>query len=381
MSRNGVSICAERLTLAREFRGFSIADLAKSIGKSRQHVAAVENGSVRPGLDVLYAISSALEFPVRFLTKPEPLPVLSGTIHYRSMKAALASQRKQSEAWLKLLANEYAFLESAVNFPPVKLYSFTGNDEELLDEELLDDDIDGIAAEVRKFWGLGNGPINNVTLLLENNGFIIAHSEVNTPFLDSCSTVWHGRPFIWINTTRRTCSRVLADLAHELGHLVLHGGVDHNELQDPSRYKQIEDQAWRFARSFLMPASSLSGEVLSASIYALEKLKPRWRTSIALMIMQCHSVGIIDEYRKEHLFRELSRKGYRRKEPLDDTLAIEKPRLMLDAVNILIDAGAYTKKQILELSALPQALLSAIVGSEAEYFDQTPQRPQLYLLK
>lgn len=42
-----------------------------------------------------------------------------------------------------------------------------------------EDEIEEAAKELRRIWGLGNGPISNMTTLLENNGFIISKIDLN----------------------------------------------------------------------------------------------------------------------------------------------------------------------------------------------------------
>ena len=46
-------------------------------------------------------------------------------------------------------------------------------------------EIEEIATDVRRFWNLGDGPISNVTLLLENNGAIVTRTEMGADNLDA----------------------------------------------------------------------------------------------------------------------------------------------------------------------------------------------------
>jgi len=377
MARNGVSINPERLTEARELRGFTITDLAKQINKTRQNISSIENGASQPGIDTLSAISEVLSIPVAFFSKASDRDkMINSTIFYRSMKSTLANQRQQSMRWLQLLIRQYSLYSEYVFFPETNLYQYEGDF-----KALTDADIESIAMKTRRFWDLGDGPISNLTLLLENNGFIISHVNLETDKLDACSTFDCGRCFILINTRRSTCSRVLANLAHELGHLVLHGGVSPQEINNSAQLEQIEKQAWRFASAFLMPAASFFSELHTTSISAFTAMKTRWRTSISAMIMRCSEFGIIDDYRKQYLFKEMGRKNIRLHEPYDNELPIEKPQLLFDADKLLLEEKILTKESLLDLTALYAEDYGTIISADPSYFSQIRSKPRLYLVK
>jgi Predicted Zn peptidase len=376
MARNGIPIHSEKLTIARELRGLSISDLAKKIEKTRQLISMIENGAAMPSHEVLQLIASKLDFPIRFFTKEQvSTETLNSTVFFRSMKGALASQRQKSKRWLQLIIQQYAFYDKDVEFPDVELYRYEGNYEELTNQ-----DIEEMAKEARKLWGLADGPISNLTLLLENHGIIVSHMDLAVSELDACSTTWGGRPFMLINTTKSTCSRVLSNTAHELGHLILHGGVDRTDLENKEKHDLLEKQAWSFAAYFLMPSSSFFAELHTINLTAFVSLKSRWRTSIASMIMRCAEEGIIDEFRKTYLFREMSRNGYRRKEPFDDTLPIEKPHLLFDADKALVEGNVFSKEELLDRVALESGDYCVMIGADSDYMQSECKKPVLYVI-
>lgn len=101
-----------------------------------------------------------------------------------------------------------------------------------------------VAAEmVRSRWGLGVQPVPNMVHLLDAHGvrvFSLAseHSDVDA------FSFWHeGTPYAVLNTMR-TPERGRFDAAHELGHLVMHGGAQ--EASGP----EAEREADAFAGCF-----------------------------------------------------------------------------------------------------------------------------------
>lgn len=363
-----------RLTEARELRGLTVSELADEIGISKQVVYKYENGTTRPSAETLEKISQVLQFPVSFFERPRTRETItSQTVFFRSLESTLAKQRKQAFWWIQLLTDQVSYYEQYMELPEVHLPSF-----DIDYTKLKGYDIDDIAMQVRKYWGLGNAPISNMTLLLENNGFIISYQNLGIEELDACSVVLSGRPYIVVNTTKETCSRIIMNLAHELGHIILHTQVESEDIASKPTMKLIENQAWRFAGSFLLPPVSFIRETVYVTLDYFKVLKSRWRVSIAAMIMHCYDLGIIDEFKKQYLFREYARKKYKRFEPLDDSIPIEKPETLLNCDRLMIQEGGYSKRDLLDAVGLCEADYAALISAPEGYFD--PAKPKLRLL-
>lgn len=371
MSRNETTFVGHRLTEAREIRGITKKELADLLGKSPQAVSGYEIGTFSPNTDTMDDICRILNLPLSFFTHKGANSCINGPIYFRSLKSTLNTKRKQAGRWLQWVSNRIEFYNQYLDFPQVNLpkYEIDWND-------LSDDRLEDIAGDVRKFWGLGNGPINNLTLLFENNGIIISHYNLGIRELDACSTIINGLPIILINTHSASCSRILMDLAHELGHIVLHTDVDRDQLTNKEHTK-LEKQAWCFAAAFLMPTESFATEVVDTRLAAFTLLKRRWRVSIAAMIMRCKTLMIIDDYRKSYLFREMARKKQRTVEPLDNVLEIEIPHLLLDADKLILENEIMTKGELLDSSFISDVDYCKIIGADENYFEHEVVKPKL----
>ena len=81
--------------------------------------------------------------------------------HFRSLRSATQKSRRQVLAGAKILHEFVGVLEEFVDFPVEEISEtsrkLAGNME----------DIDEFAAEVRKYWGMGLGPIPNLLKLLD----------------------------------------------------------------------------------------------------------------------------------------------------------------------------------------------------------------------
>ncbi len=99
------------------------------------------------------------------------------------------------------------------------------------------------------------------------------------------------------------------NIAHELGHLVL----------DLPERAEIENAAHRFAAAFLVPSETalneLGGKRSNLSFDELHILKHKYGFSIQAWIRRAFDLEIIDKSTYTNLFRQLSARGWRNKEP------------------------------------------------------------------
>lgn len=366
-----------RITEARELRGLTVAELASAIGITRQTVYKYENGTQIPGHETMERICNVLDFPYPFFSEPRKTQDISDrTVFFRDMKTNQEKSRKMAHRWLQLLCDQVNFYESKLDLPEVRLPDFD------LPEpcDLTNEDIDIAAEKLRRFWGLGDGPINNVTQLLENNGFIILRKYLEAEKMDACSLVMNGRPIILINTYKQTCARDIMNLAHELGHVILHMGISTSDLTHANQFELLEDQAWRFAKAFLMPPVVFQNEVGYPTLSHFITLKRRWRVSIAAMIMYCCDLGIIDESRKQYFFREMTRQKIRKEEPLDSDLQIEHSSILRDCEKLFVEHGLYTKRELYEESKLNESDYCELINVPNDYLAPVSIRPKLRLI-
>ena len=78
------SFCGERLRQARQLRGLSLDDLAKTLGISRRLLVEIEIGFVEPKEEMADRLSLAVDFPAAFFFQEPPpdFPLGSLLLHY-----------------------------------------------------------------------------------------------------------------------------------------------------------------------------------------------------------------------------------------------------------------------------------------------------------
>lgn len=349
-----------RLREAREVRGLSVISLSELALVSPQAVYHYENDKTSPSPDVLDRIADALRLPRSFFLLPSRAEE-RGTIFYRSMASATKGARNRAEhrtVWLRDVAG---YLSEFVSLPEGNFPALALPGDPLL---LSDDEIEEAAGEVRRYWRMGDGPVANMVLLLENQGAIISRDQLGAESLDSLSefSAKDQRPYIVLGTDKGTPVRWRFDAAHELGHIVLHGHVSPTNLARPELHKKIEGQAHRFASAFLLPLASFGEDLFAANLDAFRALKPKWKTSIGMMIIRARHAGLLSEATEKSLWISYSRRKWRRSEPYDDSMEVEEPRLLRRAFEVLLESGAQTPADVTGRLGLPSFDIETLAG-------------------
>jgi Zn-dependent peptidase ImmA (M78 family) len=256
------------------------------------------------------------------------------------------------------------YLYDLVTFPEVNIPGFSPNS----GNRYTEDEIEHAAEETRRRWGLGVGPISNVVGLLETNGVVLCRYEVVDQKIEAFS-FWNGaRPFIFLASEKDSAVRSRFDAAHELGHLVLHKWLGPDELEDPRVLKLIEAEANRFASAFLLPRKSFPNEVYTSRLDAFVELKKRWKVAIQAMVYRCKDLGIFDEFQVTNLYKQISFRKWRTKEPLDDQIPLEQPRLLKKAVEAIVAAGKKMGDEIVAEIRISAPTVALFCGLPLEIF-------------
>ncbi|WP_442772006.1 XRE family transcriptional regulator [Paenirhodobacter enshiensis] len=333
----------ERLVEARAARRIlSMTELARMLGVNPSAVSRWENGTHAPDAAALADLARELRVRREYFLRP-----VHGSDHpmfSRSLASALKRDTSYQDAQMQWLQEISSILQHYVDFPEVDIPDVMKG---LTYKQLRDEDIEGIAQELRSHWNLGQAPCTNMVALLERIGCVVASIEMGTTKLDGlCS--WSRedeRPHILLASDKMSLPRRQMDAAHELGHAVLHKGVTHEQLK--TDLKEIERQAFRFASAFLMPETTYVHEVPHYSLAGLLSLKERWRVSIKAQIRRLKDLDIIPDHHATQLHKGYSAKGWHKEEPMDREWPIPEPTHLLNAFNLIVDSGTRSKADLL----------------------------------
>jgi Zn-dependent peptidase ImmA (M78 family)/DNA-binding XRE family transcriptional regulator len=296
--------CPSRLRLARMRRGLKQEELAQRVGLDKTTISKYERGDRTPDAAQAVLLADCLHFPLSFFSQSDVGPITMEGVSFRARRSEVkAATRERTLASLQMASQVLeATTAQMFRLPSPDLPGITGVPPDVAADRL------------RSEWNLGSYPIPNMVHLLEAKGIRVYWFHEDDPSVDAVSKVQDSVPFALLSQRPRGGERMRFDLAHELGHLVMHRG------QREFSIKQIEDEANAFAAAFLVPEDAFRKECPRyPSLLALLNLKSRWGISLQALIHRCYALGIYSESQYKNAFRKINARGWRTHEPEEMT--------------------------------------------------------------
>lgn len=218
---------------------------------------------------------------------------------------------------------------------------------------------------------MGDGPAGHLVRLLENHGILVVFSPAQAASVDAYSFTSALRPVVVLNPIKRDYYRQRFDVAHELGHLVMHGDAEPGG-------RTVEDQAHRFASELLMPAAEIR-DLLPSTMGAhawrtLAQLKERWGVSMQALLFRARQLGRLSDVSYRNAMTTISSRGWRRDEP-GLIRTIEQPSLLPRSVELLVQEGI-DEQLLVEQCRVPYDIFRTVVSRQPETSDpDVEQRP------
>ena len=208
--------------------------------------------------------------------------------------------------------------------------------------------------------------------LLEENGGIVVPCDFGTDLLDGISQRIDGMPVLFFVNVNAPSDRLRHTLAHELGHMVLHTLTVKND-------ESMEDEADAFAGAFLLPADEIRPQLRRFDLRQLANLKGYWKVSMAAIAMRASRLNLITPYQSKTFWIEMSRLGYRRKEPNEPPR--EYAKLLRHMVGYHINTLGYSVAEVAKLLLLDIAEFYEMYRPEVLGTTASPDRPRLRVVK
>ncbi|GAB6254509.1 helix-turn-helix domain-containing protein [Peribacillus sp. N1] len=343
-----------RLKSARLYEGFTITDLSNLTSVSKQAISQFEHGKSQPSLETLFDLMRVLNFPRDYFFGKDDDDIEIGSTYFRSSSTTNKKSYLSQIQKMIFFSKIHSFLEEYIDFPPLNLPT-----REMDKDNFQESDIEKLADLCRQCWELGDGPIQNIVHVLEKNGIFITSLSTGEEKVDAFSQkqIVNGdeRYYIVLGNDKKSAARRQFNAAHELGHLLMHGWISDIEELSKGQYREIEKQADYFAASLLLPRQSFTSDLhYPNKLDFYIELKKKWRVSIGAMIVRAYHLQVINYNQYQNLMRQMSTKGYRKAEPLDDLISIPTPSILEKAIKLLITNNILTPKEILDKLELPK---------------------------
>lgn len=352
------------LRLARQRKGFHQTQAAERLGIEQPILSRMENGVAEIRDDVIIKASQVYEVPITFFSQTQPVygPPVSVHPMYRRKADVTARELDAVVAELNIrVMHLRKLLEAAEVANSADIPKLDVNDYE---------DPEEIAAVVRAHWKLLRGPIPDLTLLAERAGIFVIYSPLGGTSISGVTFAIPGMAPLVVLNSEQPADRQRYSLAHEIGHLVMH------RLPSAS----MEEEANAFASALLMPADDIRPAFAGRKVdlTTLAALKPEWRVSMQALLMRARGVGAISTNQAQYLWKQISARKYRLREPPELDFPPEKPTVVESIVKLHLEALGYSMS---DLAAILHEFEPNIRTMYPIEIAPQKQKPKLAILK
>ena len=291
--------------------------LSGGASESNGLVSRIENGRQPLDSAMLKSLASALGCAPEFL-EAKALDVIATRPWLRAYADAPSRVVESVVADNLLVAESIGRLQ--LRRIPDRIPIFDGDPN---DDEAIEKFVDEVraAAEIQE-----GAVVGNAMRAAERLGCVVLPLAAELGRHLGMSQRIDGASFIRVSRPGQGVAGVPGDrqrftVLHEVGHLALHAELPPPETADDAR--RIERQAHRFASAFLAPAEPLleDWERLGArvTLSVLADLKATWGIAIKALVVRFRQLGVIDADQATSLYKQISKRGWNRAEPVSTT--------------------------------------------------------------
>ena len=339
-----------RLALARAFQHITLTRLAQAVSASFGLLGHYERGIRKnPRPDLVDALASALKVRPQFFFEPLDEQWREEECSFRRRVATPEGLKRRARAHGTLIALVLRELATMVKIPKYVIPSIAARDA---------DAIERAADRCRQGWGLGFGPIQHIGRIAEHHGVILVQNLDHADKIDAFSR--RGtHSIIVLNPSRPSRSRRIFDVAHELGHFVLHEGVETGS-------KDTEDQANVFASALLLPRRTFTADFLARpfSWEHVFRLKKRWAASASAIIRRAYSLSLMNPILYRRCYQHLSARGWLKAEPHEPEFV--GPEWLTSAFAIARDTYGVAPAELAKRVHLTAETFTVVTGEPAK---------------
>ena len=332
--RSNSAFSGSRVRLLRTFQGLTQRELANRMSVSQQFVAFIEGGKKVPSDVHLEMLADVCGVEPTFFGQGAFDEFREEECHFRKRASTPVSVKSRVLSAGTLFGMFVTYLDDRVELPPSDIPEYVATDPESIEQ---------IAEKCRARWALGSDrPISNIVRVLESKaGAIATRIEVEGAKADRVDAFSRTGPrSLVVLGEPKSGSRQAFDCPHELGHLVMHTGVETGD-------ENTERQANRFASAFLMPRAGFIPDFPRMHSFHWEPifaLKKRWRASAAAIVRRAYDLRLLSAFDYQRANKSIMAQGWHHGEP--DDWAPYEPETIRAALEFLYESYGVTAAQV-----------------------------------
>ncbi|MFT8841121.1 MAG: XRE family transcriptional regulator [Leuconostoc citreum] len=310
----------------REAFNLSRKDLGDKLSISEQSIWQYESNIAVPKFENLNTLKRIFGVDLSYFQHKKPVSKVASSqyIAYRSdLKTSVKSTDRET-IYISVINDFIEKLLTKITLPqPIinDLYF------EVNDMRQNGRNIDEIAHFVRNRLNI-DSQNKMLIAVIEKAGVFVFERSLNKD-VDAYST-WteFDRPYIILGKNKSAVRRMI-DVAHELGHILLHKNQSFSEENTPE-IRRMEKEAFQFASALLLDQSDFKQRFVK---YVTDptnpndylKLKAYYYVSISALEMRANNLDLMTSKQSGYFWGKLTKYGYKKQEPLDDELPLIVP--------------------------------------------------------
>lgn len=319
----------DMLLTARNYSGISQSEVSKKCKISQARYSKIEGGVnvIQRDDPLVDQFSQVLNFPKSFFFKDGRALGVPASFHEMFRKSKSVGGKKtlsqiSADLTIKMLCISHLLnsvqIEPELTIPHYDADDYGGDGAE-------------IARMVKRTWMVPDGPVLNLTEIVERAGIIVFDSYFPAPRVDGVTVNIAGLPPVIFLNSSSSADRARFSLAHELGHVIMHRQMSHT----------MEEEANAFAAEFLMPEKEMRLEFgQRVDMKELARLKRIRKTSMAALLYRAGDIGKISKGQSAYLWRQMAK--YRMDEPESTRFEREKPTTLPSMMKLLSEKLDYS---------------------------------------
>ena len=322
-----------KLKVARIYRGKTVDQLAKEVNINKKDIIAFEENKYKPTLENTMKLSNNLKFPRSYFFEIENMKVMVEGSHFNPQSTIPRNEEISYREKLIMTHKIYNFMQRYIKFPKLNLP----------DNLNRNDDIEDMATKTRRYWGLGDKAIGNMVSLLESNGILISGINIDrkgaSPYTQKQILNKESLYVIALGNDKKSATIRNYDLSYELAYIIS------NELNIPSKKFNLDE----FACAFLLPKDEFLKDLSNPNeLDFYIEMKKKWLVPISTIIFRAYNLGAINYKKYNFLMNEMNKKGWLKKEPLDENIKGISPQTLKTAVELLFENNIMSKNTLMD---------------------------------
>ncbi|WP_339306459.1 XRE family transcriptional regulator [Paenibacillus sp. FSL L8-0435] len=350
----------ENLTNLRIMHGYSRKQLSEQLGVTEQAVWQYENAYTSPKVPIVNELKRIFSVKSKYFYTKDMLTQRNNAANIDVMNIAYRSKVMNVISKTQTEAKHVEYLDTFINYITAQISLPTRNIIQLREEAIeymnhTDDDrttqIHYVAHLARQRLNMEPSTNENLMFRIEKSGVYVFEKAIGEE-IDAYS-LWtrNDRPFIILGNIKRSAVRRNFDIAHELGHLLLHYRLEFVNL-DRKEHKLIENEANLFAGAFLLPEEEFSSDMNEITYKTNPDqyldLKNKWKTSLQVLGYRAAHLGMMEAKDHRNFYAAMHRRGYLEKEPFDREIPLQKPMRIKTIIDLLSNKGLVDIRHMIE---------------------------------